>query len=375
VQNNCAEARVNHQEALSKHKPGSCEACDEVRTRNYLNTEIGITEVRWLVLVFLFLHANVLKLPHWPLPLFNTMLVLGALFNFGVYRHLKRKQSFSVRLTVASMYLDTLAVSIAIYFTDGIYSSLTFIWYLTLFVSGVRFGFPGSLAFQVPISLVFSFLLFRQGLTGLEAINRLVIGLFSFAAAPLFGFIFAREERYTYQVMADIRRDSITDRLTGLFNYSYFLDELQREQARAERSNSHFSLIIFDLDFFKQVNDTYGHEKGNLLLKEVAGILKANARKMDIVARYGGEEFVVLMPDSKGSEMEVADRIRKKIEETEFFGIADKPIRITISGGVCTYPKDARSLDELMDKADRGLYFAKTCGRNRTSYCETFGVR
>jgi diguanylate cyclase (GGDEF)-like protein len=167
---------------------------------------------------------------------------------------------------------------------------------------------------------------------------------------------------------------SITDRLTGLCNYGHFMDELQKEEARARRSNSNFGVILFDLDLFKKVNDTYGHEKGNLLLRAVSDILKANARQMDTVARYGGEEFVMLMPDSKGAEREVAERIRKKIENTEFTGIADTPLRITISGGVCTYPRDARNTNELLDKADKRLYTAKTGGRNKTCYCEPLGA-
>jgi len=122
------------------------------------------------------------------------------------------------------------------------------------------------------------------------------------------------------------------------------------------------------------VNDTYGHEKGNILLRAVADILKANARRMDTVARYGGEEFAMLMPDSTGAEREVAERIRKKIESTEFTGIADTPLRITISGGVCTYPRDAQSVKELLDKADKGLYVAKTGGRNKTCSCEPPGT-
>jgi two-component system cell cycle response regulator len=102
----------------------------------------------------------------------------------------------------------------------------------------------------------------------------------------------------------------------------------------------------------------------------VSDILKANARRMDTVARYGGEEFAMLMPDSKGAEREVAERIREKIESTEFTGIADTPLRITISGGVCTYPRDAQSVNELLDKADKRLYAAKTGGKNKTCYCE-----
>jgi diguanylate cyclase (GGDEF)-like protein len=168
------------------------------------------------------------------------------------------------------------------------------------------------------------------------------------------------------KVLASFRRASITDNLTELYNYAHFIDRLRHEQYRADRDNSHFSIIIFDLDHFKRVNDTYGHEKGNVLLKAVASILKMNARRMDTVARYGGEEFVILMPESRGSELEMAERIRKKIEETEFIGIDEGPIRVTISGGLCTYPNDATSLDDLLTKADKALYFAKMDGRNRT---------
>ena len=123
-------------------------------------------------------------------------------------------------------------------------------------------------------------------------------------------------------------------------------------------------------DLFKNVNDTYGHEKGNVVLRTVADLLKASVRRMDTVARYGGEEFAVLMPDSNGAEREMAERMRKKIESTEFTGITDTPLRITISGGVATYPRDAQSANELLDKADKGLYRAKNCGRNKTCYYE-----
>ncbi len=175
-----------------------------------------------------------------------------------------------------------------------------------------------------------------------------------------------RSTEQLHEANRKLHEGAITDRLTGLNNYAYFMDELKKEEARASRSNSNFGVILFDLDQFKKVNDTYGHEKGNLLLKAVADILKASARQMDTVARYGGEEFAMLMPDSKGAEREVAERIRKKIEGTEFTGIADSPLRITISGGVCTYPRDAQSVNELLDKVDKGLYMAKSGGRNKT---------
>lgn len=348
-----------------------CESCNEVQEQNYLYTEYRITKVRWYIVAFLFLYVNLLPLPGWPVGLFNGILATTATYNLGIVLGLRKLHRFSLSLALLFRYLDTIAVSIAVFFSGGVNSPFLFIWYLSLFGAGIRLGFPGVLALQVPMALIYFFLWFSDpAMQGQEGLSRLVIGLFSVSVVPLSAVAIGREEKYTFKIMADIRKDSITDRLTGLFNYSYFMDELSREHARAERTGSGFSLIIFDLDFFKQVNDTYGHEKGNLLLKEVAAILLTNARKMDIVARYGGEEFVILMPESNGMEMEAAERIRKKIEETEFWGIAEEPIRITISGGVCTYPRDAASVNELLDKADKGLYFAKTGGRNRTRYWE-----
>lgn len=227
-----------------------------------------------------------------------------------------------------------------------------------------------SLPMQVSVAVFYLFLLFRDGsIDDQEFISRLIMGLFALIAISPYGAIFSREEKYIHRLMSEFHRDAITDRLTGLYNYSHFIDELKKEQFRADRNGSRFSLIIYDLEFFKEVNDTYGHEKGNRLLQGVANILKANERRMDTVARYGGEEFVILMPDNDGAEHEVAERVRKRVEEAEFAGIADKPLKITISGGVCIYPHHALFIYELLDKADKGLYTAKNTGRNKVCGC------
>jgi diguanylate cyclase (GGDEF)-like protein len=268
------------------------------------------------------------------------------------------------------LYLDMIAVAVGLFYTGGVTSPFLFIWYLTLFATGIRFGFKQSLLLLVPMAAFYAYLVHRDmGFTGPNPVNRLLLGLSSLVGASLYGTIYSQGERYTMKVMADFRLAAIMDNLTGLYNYAFFMDRLKHEQFRADRANSHFSVIIFDLDRFKQVNDTYGHEKGNVLLKAVAGILTMNARGMDTVARYGGEEFVVLMPDSKGAEHEMAERIRKKVEETEFNGIAEGPLRITISGGLCTYPNDAKTGVDVLVKADKALYAAKTGGRNRTRSC------
>jgi diguanylate cyclase (GGDEF)-like protein len=341
-----------------------------VRAQNYLNTERWITKSRWFVIAFLFLYLNVLRFTDWPLGLFNSLLVLAALYNLGIVLYIRNTNFIPIKLILVFLYLDMIAVAVGLFFTGGVTSPFLFIWYLTLFATGIRFGFKQSLLLLVPMVAFYAYLVHRDmGFTGHGPVNRLLLGLSSLVGASLYGTIYSQGERYTMKVMADYRLASIMDNLTGLYNYAFFMDRLKHEQFRADRANSHFSVIIFDLDRFKQVNDTYGHEKGNALLKAVAEILTMNARGMDTVARYGGEEFVVLMPDSKGAEHEMAERIRKKVEETEFNGIAEGPLRITISGGLCTYPNDARSGTDVLAQADKALYAAKASGRNRTRSC------
>jgi diguanylate cyclase (GGDEF)-like protein len=329
--------------------------------------ELMITRSRWILIGFLLLYLNVLRLTDWPRGLFNSLLMLAALYNLGIHLYIKRTRFFSTRLTLIFLYLDMLAVAVGLYYTGGVESPFLFIWYLTLVATGMRFGFKQSLMLQVPMAAFYTFLLQRDTVFfDADFINRLVFGLISLVATSLYGSIFSQGEQYTMKVMADFRTASIMDKLTGLYNYAHFIDRLRHEQFRADRDNSHFSIIIFDLDRFKKVNDTYGHEQGNVLLKAVAEILRMNARRMDTVARYGGEEFVILMPESRGAELEMAERIRKKIEETEFAGISGGPIRITVSGGLCTYPNDATSIDDLIARADEALYSAKAGGKNRT---------
>ena len=342
-----------------------------VRAQNYLNTERWITKSRWFFIAFLFVYLNVLRLTDWPLGLFNSLLALAALYNLGIVLYIRNTNFFSIKLILVFLYLDMIAVAVVLFFTGGVTSPFLFIWYLTLFATGIRFGFKQSLLLLIPMAAFYAYLVHRDMgcYTGPSPVNRLFLGLSSLVVASLYGTIYSQGERYTMKVMADFRMASIMDNLTGLYNYAFFMDRLKHEQFRADRGNSHFSVIIFDLDRFKQVNDAYGHEKGNALLKAVAGILTMNARGMDTVARYGGEEFVVLMPDSKGAEHEVAERIRKKVEETEFNGIAEGPLRITISGGLCTYPNDASSGTDVLVQADKALYAAKASGRNRTRSC------
>lgn len=166
-------------------------------------------------------------------------------------------------------------------------------------------------------------------------------------------------------ILEETRKYSRSDGLTGLFNRRFFDEALEGEMNRAQRYNGSFSLIFFDLDNFKNLNDTYGHQAGDLTLKRVAEIMNLEKRTEDLACRYGGEELVLILPETlKINALVIAERIRQKVEELqlEFEG---QSFGVTVSGGVASYPADAKDAKSLLHGADVALYQAKESGKNR----------
>lgn len=160
---------------------------------------------------------------------------------------------------------------------------------------------------------------------------------------------------------------AITDGLTGLFNHRYFHERLQHNIEVSRRYMRPFSLLMIDIDHFKQFNDTYGHQAGDRVLRFVAKQLKQMLRGTDILARYGGEEFAIQLLETPHDRVRlVAERLVQAFrEETIELPTAAEPVSITISVGVATFPYDGESTTELIHFADQGLYAAKRAGRNR----------
>lgn len=163
-----------------------------------------------------------------------------------------------------------------------------------------------------------------------------------------------------------LRQQAITDGLTDLYNYRHFKEQLLMELSRAKRHSLNISLIMLDIDHFKHYNDTNGHPAGDVVLRELAQLLKNNIRSIDIAVRYGGEEFaLILLETGKSAAKIVAEKIRKLVEEHRFeFEETQPEGRITISTGVATFPDDAQDFDSLVKIADNRLYLAKQAGRN-----------
>lgn len=157
-----------------------------------------------------------------------------------------------------------------------------------------------------------------------------------------------------------------TDYLTGLPNRSYFFEMAQKEFARARRYREPLAIAMIDLDHFKLINDTYGHEVGDLVLKEVANVCRATLRESDIIGRIGGEEFAVLWPNAdEAHAAEAAERLRAAIDIAKLPRQQGMPVQFTASLGVATINSDDANIDVILHRADKALYEAKAAGRNR----------
>ena len=163
---------------------------------------------------------------------------------------------------------------------------------------------------------------------------------------------------------------STTDELTGLHNRRYLQEALDSEMSRAKRYKTKLSCILFDLDFFKVINDTYGYEWGDILLRNIAGKLNISARKEDIVTRYGDEEFLLILPNTlEDNAYLYAERFRREVEKMEFIPAGEEERHpITISGGISTFPcleNVCEDANTLIRYAEHALYNAKHRGRNK----------
>jgi len=170
-----------------------------------------------------------------------------------------------------------------------------------------------------------------------------------------------------------IERLATTDGLTGLFNHRIFQEKLTGELKRQSRISGPLSLMLTDIDFFKKVNDTYGHPVGDIVLKGVSKVIRESLRDIDIPARYGGEEFAVILPGTDGPGARIiAERLRAAVQE-KTFSADEKSLKVTISIGIAVSPADAKRKEELIEKADQALYHAKHNGRNQSVLWSSIG--
>ncbi|MBI3073504.1 MAG: diguanylate cyclase [Deltaproteobacteria bacterium] len=167
------------------------------------------------------------------------------------------------------------------------------------------------------------------------------------------------------QYHEEVYRLTTMDGLTGIHNKRYFLDALEREVSRCRRYGRKLSLVLFDVDFFKAVNDEFGHVVGDTVLRQLALVVREKIRQEDTLARYGGEEFAVLLPETeRPAALSFAEKIRRLVEKTPCH-FEKRKIPVTISLGVGTLGDETAAASDLVRAADEQLYEAKAAGRNR----------
>ena len=210
------------------------------------------------------------------------------------------------------------------------------------------------------IYIIVSYYMMKYFNICLEVIYPLMLALLAFISAFIVKYLIkSRDFEQQYKL-------ATTDGLTELYNHRYFQEQMLMMVENAKRYNKEFSLIILDIDYFKKFNDTFGHQAGDAVLRQVAHTLKKNVRATDIVCRYGGEEMSIILPNTpKDEAASTAQKICDRVASNKYKLNSDKEGQVTISLGVATFPHDGSTPSEIIDAADKRLYTAKNSGRNR----------
>jgi len=336
--------------------------------------------VMWVVLILFCFSRGLMSMSAGTLSGIILSLVAGNAFFYIVLRSGYNKRLKDPSLTMPQMVMGALFAIIVTYHAESVRGVMLLI-YLVVFTFGVfRLQVRQFLYLTVLVLLSYGGIIayltkYYPGRinTQLEILAWVVLASILIWFSFIGGYInrlrssVMRFNAELKQAMATIAELAIHDELTQVYNRRHIFTILQREKSLADRGKASFAVCMLDLDHFKQVNDTYGHMMGDIVLKTVAQTIEKNIRAADYLARYGGEEFILILtyPDVEDG-LKCAERINRICAELQFAGLPES-FRATISGGVTAY-RSTESVDQLVKRADEALYCAKARGRNRIEY-------
>jgi diguanylate cyclase (GGDEF)-like protein len=348
---------------------------------------LWLTKIRWIYTIFIlafFSAYNYISteaaINYRILVLILGLSVLGnIIFLLTLKRGLKypsEKYDFALYTSLAFIQLDfDLVILSLLSFFSGAFSSPVIVLFI-FYIMVATFLIQHRKAFRSTVTAIILVVVIFFSDEGLVVSSEKLATLIAYTIILLFAFFISaylsrnlrEEETKLHELLQKTRELSVTDGLTTLYNQTHFFLLFRIQMEKAKRYNTPFSLIMFDMDNFKNYNDNNGHIKGSDALRRIGELMKSIFRASDMLAKYGGDEFVVILPNSdKVGAFLAADRMREAVEEEPFEGREKQPLgKVTLSLGVASYPEHGQTVEEILDGADKALYFAKKTGRNRT---------
>ncbi|MEI6614499.1 MAG: diguanylate cyclase [Chrysiogenales bacterium] len=347
-----------------------------------------LIRIRWIYPVFImlfFLAYNFLtrrSLISWQnaLLVFLLPIIINFLFRLDIRQKEKLaepKVEYDQLLSNISRQLnfDLAVISMIVFFSGGLSSPIItmFIVYIMIatFLTDYHKAFRNTLTIIVlllVIALLQNSNIFFSSQQIMAMLTFDIMFIFTYSVSGYLSKNLHTNEALLKKLLKQTQELSISDGLTGLYNQMHFFELLNLETKKSQRHNLSYSLIMFDVDFFKNYNDHNGHMHGSETLKNIGAIMKNKFRTTDLLAKYGGDEFVIILPqtDKVGAYL-AAERLRESVEKQAFPGAETQPLKkLTISIGLASYPEHGLSDEEILNRADKALYFAKDSGRNRT---------
>jgi diguanylate cyclase (GGDEF)-like protein len=361
---------------------------DALALRHMLEKNLWLVRIRWIYPAFImsFFLAYRFLAQRSLISQLDALLVflLPLVINFFFRLHVHRKEKASehpagydelARLASRQLDLDLLVISLTVFFSGGLASPIIALMIIYIMISTFLVDYHKALRYTLAsMVLILAIAVLQEGggfFSGTQVTSLLAyhfMFIFTYFVSGYLSKNLHRNEELLKEVLQQTRELSVTDGLTGLYNQMHFFELLDRETKNSQRHGMSYTLIIFDVDHFKNFNDSNGHLRGSETLKGIAAVMKRKFRSTDLLAKYGGDEFVIILPqtDKVGAYL-AAERLREAVERQPFPGAETQPQKkLTISIGLASYPEHGLSDDEILNRADKALYFAKESGRNRT---------
>ena len=323
----------------------------------------SVAEIEWLLLILVLLY-QAFEGPAAE----DQSAIAAALFFYGAFVLSFRYANFYKTESRWKIAIETWAMIVfitwSVWFTGKLASPLLNAYLLAIITSALTLGKLATLCEMALIAACYVLLgeysSMRQ-LVSLGYIGGLATQLAPMLLVAYITTMFSADIRY---VMNKTKLLSETDELTGLYNRRGFAIVVDRLFAQAVRYDRAASVLLIDVDRFKALNDRYGHETGDRVLRLVTKCIETELRQTDVLSRFGGDEFVALLPETPpGAAVDVAVRIREAVAGTPI-EVGDRSVITSVSIGVASYPEDGRTIDAVLGRADRAMYLAKQGGRN-----------